>query len=333
MDKIIEIPDEPEIPLGNYLLALIDEKDNVGNSLYLYNLESFTKEIWNEIIDKRKKIGVRKVLPRELCLEPTHLYAIMKGKRGISIQSLYKLLGLWKRYCDKDNSDMKRKWEEIYNSNFLLASFSKPEKFALPRFLTPKLSYLMGWFVGDGCFDSHNNHYRLKITEENREQLEIIIKPLIEEIFKANCYIRNDHPSPCIKIHSKPIFRFFENVLDVKVGKIPRTIKDSDIINKRFFLRGLFDSEGDVDDNYLRSRVRISQASAPFLAYLIKTLKENGIKANGPYSQKTSRCMQIEIRGKGEILKFKEKIGSSHVEKAKKLENLAEEIRSRYRFI
>lgn len=208
MENITDIPDEPKIHLGNYLLDLVGEKDGVGNSLYVYNLETFTKEIWNEIISTNKKIGVRKVLPKELKLEPTHLYAIMKGKRGISIQSLYKLLGLWKVYCKKTDNDVQRKWEEVYNLSYLLSSFSKPDKFALPRFLTPRLSYLMGWFVGDGCFDSHNNHYRLKITEENREQLELIIKPIIEGVFGVRCFIRKDNPSPCIKIHSKPIFRF-----------------------------------------------------------------------------------------------------------------------------
>lgn len=128
-------------------------------------------------------------------------------------------------------------------------------------------------------------------------------------------------------------FQIFEKVLGVEVGKIPKIIENADSMNKRYFIRGLFDAEGDVDDNYLRSKVRISQASDIFLDFLIRTLKEFEIKANGPYKQKKSRCMQIEVRGKGEILKFKDKIGSSHVKKAKKLENLATEIRSRYRFI
>lgn len=58
---ISDIPDEPGVPLENYLLNLVDEGDDVGNSLYLYDIGGFINKIWKEIIDKNRRIGVRKV--------------------------------------------------------------------------------------------------------------------------------------------------------------------------------------------------------------------------------------------------------------------------------
>lgn len=330
---IFDIPNSPVVPLDNFLLNLVGERDGVGNSLYLHNIEYFVHETWERIIKKNKKIGVRKVIPKELRMEPTHLYAIIKGKRGISIQSMFDLFRMWKEYCNVDDNEINAKWDNIYFSNFLIASFSKSEKISLPKNIFPELSYLIGWLVGDGCFDDHNNHYRVKITEKNEEQLKWVLKPIIERIFGVRCLIRKDNPSPCVKINSKPVFRYLHKVLGVRVGKIPEIIKNIDIVNKRFFLRGVFDAEGDVDQNYLRSKIRISQASVEFLEFLIGVLREIGIGVNGPYSQKTSNCHHIEIRKKSEILKFIEMIGSSHFKKRKRFDILEKEIRSKYTFI
>lgn len=343
MDKnglILDIPNEPKIQLENYLLSLVEEKDTIGNSLYLYNLGEFIDGIWKEIIDKKKKIGVRKVFPKELGLEPTHFYAIIKDKRGISIQSLYKLLKLWKKYCNKTDDDIKEKWDYVYNSNFLIASFSKPPKLSLPKYLNPKIFYLIGWIVGDGCFDSSAGHCRMKISEKSKEQLGII-KSVTEEVFDVICVVRKDHHGYCLRIYSKPIFRFFRKVLGVKVGEVPKIIKDVDLTNKQFFMRGIFDAEGDVYANYEGSRIRISQASKSFLEQIIKILEEIGISANGPYGpffkyptekwNVFSKWYYIEIRKKSEIIKFIEKIDSSHLNKFPKMQFLSKEIEKRYK--
>ncbi len=330
----------------NYLLKLVDRNDTVGNSLYLYNIHEILRDVWREIIDKNKKISVRKVLPDKLDLEPTHLYAIIKGKRGISIQSTYNLLLLWKQYCKKKEDEIKQIWDKVYKTS-TIASFSKSEKLLLPKTLTPDLCYLIGYIVGDGCFDPSGNHYRLKISEKNKEQLETILKPLITEIFGVKCIVKNEGSgrdnSNFLLINSKPIFRFFRNVLEVRVGEIPKIIQNTNAENKRFFLRGIFDSEGSVDPNYLRGKIRIFQKSKAFLQEIIKILKCLGIQTNGPYGPHFkypsknfhyfSSWYSIEIRKKSEILKFIEKVGSWHIEKASKMKILSSEIHNRYKYM
>lgn len=334
-----------DLKLNNYLLKLVDKSDTVGNSLYLYNVENIIKQAWKEIIDKKKKIGVRKIVPEKLKLEPTHLYAIIKGKRGISIQSLYQLLNLWKEYCIKTSEDVNQIWNEIYNS-FIIASFSKAEKITLPKYLTPNLCYLIGCIIGDGCFDASGNHYRLKISEQNMEHLENVLKPMITNIFNVNCLIKNEgsgrDKSNFLILNSKPIFRFFRNVLNVKVGEIPEIIKKTNLINKTFFIRGVFDAEGSVDAKYIRGRIRFFQKSKYFLENIIDLLKELNISINGPYgphlkqpSEKFhyfSSWHSIEIRKKSEVLKFIEVVGSNHPEKTQKMKILAKEIKNKYKY-
>ena len=329
---------------NNYLLDLVDEKNKIGNSIYVYNSDQIIKNVWKEIIERKKKINVRELIPKKLDLEPTHLYSIIKGKRGISIQSLYKLLLLWKVFCNKSKVDVEEKWNQVYDI-CLLASFSKGEKTKLPKYLSPELSYLIGYVVGDGCFDSSGNHYRLKISETKKEQLESVLKPLVESIFSVNCIVKNEGSgrtnSNFLIINSKPVFRFFRNVLKIKVGEVPIIIKNSTETNKKQFIRVVFDAEGSVDPDYLRGRIRIFQKSKKFLEDMIEMIEDAEIFVNGPYGphfKKPSKNFHyhsswysIEVRKKSEVLKFIQEIGSSHISKIIKMKKLEDEIKNRYK--
>ncbi len=328
---------------NNYLLQLVDENDTIGNSLYLYDIGHIINSLWNEIIKTKKKVNIRKLVPEVFGLEPTYLYAIMKNKRGISIQSAYKLLKLWETFCNKQDNEITKQWNNIHNI-CKISSFSKPEKIILPKSLTPSLSYLIGFIVGDGCFDSYGSHYRIKISEQKIEQLDFL-KNIIVKIFGVKCLIRNEgsnrQKSNFLIINSKPVFRFLTKVLRIKVGEVPKFIKQSDIENKKYFMRGIFDADGSVDPKYIRCRIRLFQKSSDLLRDIINMLKEVEISANGPYNQMKkpsknfpyfSEWFTIEIRKKSEILKFIREIGSSHVEKAPKMKFLEKEIYNRYKY-
>jgi intein/homing endonuclease len=120
-------------------------------------------------------------------------------------------------------------------------------------------------------------------------------------------------------------------VLKIIVGKVPKIIKNADIVNKRFFIRGLFDAEGDVSKIYSRSRwpVRISQDNFKFLKDIQHMLKEIGINTKGPY--RFSEAFSIAIYKKSDILNFKKLVGSLHPNKAKRLENLSQNFINTYK--
>jgi len=201
----------------------------------------------------------------------------------------------------------------------------------LPRFITPKLSYLIGWLCGDGSFSS--NRYYIKISEKSRDQLVKVLKPLIKDLFGVDVPIfKKSAKGFAIQFGSKPVFKFFKRVLKLKVGKTPKIIELIDKTNKVCFIRGIFDSEGYVDDSYLNSKIVISQASKKFLRKVISLCKQIGIEFKGPYFHKTKlgTWYTIQIRKKREILKFFRYICSSHINKLNKLENLVRKIEEKW---
>jgi len=328
-DGIKSISDEPKIPLKNYLLDLVEKSDGKKSSIYLKGVEKFIQEIWAEMVrDNWKTLRVRRFVPEQLGIHQMMLYDYKNGKKAISIQMMYKLLKLWKNYCRKNNRDIEEKWNEIYKSNFTFSVHKGLVPTKLPRYISPKLSYLMGWLCGDGHMIDYGNHYLIKVSEKSLKELYLLkflfthlfgISPPIFQIYKGGY---------ALQFGNKPIFRFLTRVLKIKVGEIPQLVYDLDEINKKFFLMGIFDSEGNVSTSYLDSKVAITQADYRFLkkvAYLFKNLD---INCTGPYLHKTKlgTWYTIRIRKKSEILKYINKIGTCHIDKIKKLKFLEKEI-------
>lgn len=323
------IPDEPRIPLRNYLLDLVTEDDRKESSLYINGVHPFIRETWNEIIRNNwRKLDVRSLIPERLDIEPTTLYAYKNSRKAISIQKLYELLLLWQEYCKNSERDVKEKWDSIFNSNVILSTHSKHQKTTLPRYLTPKLSYLLGWICGDGHLKECHN-YVIKISEKSTRQLKFVLKPLFRDLFNVNASLFQRYKGGyAIQIGSKPIFRFLTQVMRIRVGEIPEIAWKIDKVNKKFFLMGLFDSEGSVACSYPNSKVVITQSNREFLEEVIKLFGDIDIHFTGPYLNKSKlgNSYFIQVRKKSELLKFNKLIGSCHVDKTQKLQRLVDKI-------
>lgn len=329
MININKIPDEPKIPFDNYLLDLVAERDGKENSLYINGADNFIREIWEEVIQTNwKKLNVRKLIPEKFGVTTSMFYAYKNGRKAISIQMLYKLLLVWQEYCGKTDEEVAQKRNEIFNNNFAFSTHSKHQKTILPKELTPRLSYLLGWLCGDGHFKQSHN-YLVKISEKSTDQLRLVLKPLFSDLFKIDVPIFQRYMGGyAIQVGSKPVFRFLTKVLKIKVGEIPKMVNDMDETNKKHFLAGIFDSEGYVASSYLDSRIVISQADQNFLKRVNKISNELDIHFTGPYFHKTKLGIwyTIQIRKKSEILKFANLIGSYHVDKSQKLQELVMKI-------
>jgi hypothetical protein len=322
------IPDEPKIPLENYLLDLIEERDVKGRNIYIKNASEFVKEIWSEIVKTRRRLNVRKILPEKLSISCMGFYGYKNGRKAVSIQMLVKLLHLWQEFCDKSDDEVNKKWDSFFVRDLFFGTHSPHQEAVLPKFSTPKLAYLLGWICGDGNLNQYHN-YVLKISEKSKPQLELVLKPLLYELFNVHAPIfRRSQNGYAIQIGSKPIFRFIANVLKIRVGEIPPYIENIDDDIKRYFLAGIFDAEGYVASSYLHSRVTISQANQYFLQKLIEFFKIFDIHFTGPNLHRSEKGVwfTIQLRKKSEILKFANQIGSYHVEKSSKLKELVVEI-------
>ena len=329
MQNILKtIPDEPKIPLENYLMDLVMETDGKESSLYLRGVEKFIQEIWHDIVQNNwRTIKVRQFIPENFGVHHVMLYAYKNGKKSIPIQAMDKLLLLWKRYGGKSSKEIQEKWDEIFNSEFNLSVSAYYTGTKLPKYLSPKLSYLTGWICGDGHMRTDSNHYIVKISEKSESQLQYILQPLFQQLFGVTPPIFRIYKGGyAIQIGSKPIFRFLTKILKIKVGEIPRWISKLDEINKKYFLVGLFDSEGYVSKS--RPRLTISQADSTFLRKVIRLFSEFGIEIKGPttHRSKLGIWYTIRIDGKKEFLKFVDLIGSCHFDKSIRLKEMADKI-------
>jgi len=336
MSKILDpIPKQPQLPLPNYLLDLVDESDGKESSLYLNGVDHFIQDIWSEMIKSNwRTLNVKEFIPRKLNIHYAGLYSYKNGKKGIAIQMLHKLLKEWKELCGKSNVEFINKWDSMFKNNFTVSATGRGGKVTLPKYITPRLSYLLGWICGDGHFNDKGSHYLIKISEKSTDQLNLILKPLFWELFGIEPPIFQRYKNGyALQVGSKPIFRFLRQVLEVQVGAIPNFVKKLDNVNKRYFLCGIFDAEGHINQTYLESRIVISQANIGFLQKTSSFFSDLNIRFNKPCLHKTNlgEWYTISIRKKMEILNFAENIGSFHVDKSQKLRRLVKVINENWR--
>lgn len=324
------IPSKPSIPLDNYLLDLIEDSDNKEASVYLNNVGWFVEDIWNDILPKdRTGKMIRRSITDSLGVCPSIIYAYKNNRKAISINMLYTLLLLWGKHCNKTNIEVEGKWQVLYKQNdWRLSTHSKHQKTMLPKKITPKLSYLMGWMVGDGHLKELHN-YLIKISEKSVSQLCFVLRPLFFDLFGITAPLfRRYGCGYALQVGSKPVYRFMKNVLGLRVGSIPDIIWTFDNENKKYFLIGVFDSEGYVNTNYLDRRVTISQSDKNFLINIRGLFDDIGIKFNRPvkHSTKLGVWYSIQIRSKAEIVNFYYNCGSYHVDKRRSLTMLVNKI-------
>ena len=323
MDKII-IPTKPKMPLNNYLLDLLSKSDGKERSVYLNNVKEQIQEIWAELIKSNpRSLGVRKIIPERLGIHSGTIYGYKNGRKSISIQMLYQLLVIWKEKCNKTEAELKKIWDKIYNSKFYLSTHSRHQQICLPKFLNPKLSYLVGWICGDGHLSDYGNHFIIKISEKSTNQLKYVLRPLFKQVFNIDVPIFKIYKGGyAIQVGCKPVFRFLNQVLKIRVGEIPELINKLDKVNKRYFLAGIFDSEGYVCKD--RYRATISQADLEFMQKLKELFNDLGVKFNGPTTHRTKlgTWYTIRLEKKSEIVKFVNLIGSYHIDKSKKLKEM-----------
>jgi len=333
---MIDVPEEPRIPLYNYLLDLVESRDKKEASIYINNCGWLVEELWNEIMfENRQSKHTRFEIAKILDISPTMIYAYKTNRKAISIQMLYQFLLLWKDYCKKTDYGVQRKWRQLFElDNWKLSTHSKHHGVKLPRNITPKLSYFMGWFVGDGHMKETSN-YLIKISEKSTDQLNQVLRPLFIDLFSVDPPLFKRYMGGfALQVGCKPIYRFIKNVLKLKVGVIPEIVWQLDSVNKIHFLMGVFDSEGHVIPTSPNHRVVISQSDHGFLNDVRRLFLDVGIIFLSPIKHTTTLGIwhSIQIRKKSDLLKFCSEARSYHVDKNKKLQNLVKEIEQKRQY-
>lgn len=221
---------------------------------------------------------------------------------------------------DKDVKICQENFSFFDNAVFAGVKYFKAQgakSVTLPKFLSPKLAYFVGYFLGDGSLKDINKTYsrfgrfehKMKICDEFLVQVEII-QALFEGLFGLKLPIRLERVEKgerlyYVEITNKPIYRFLTQVFGFPSGsktdfvEIPKIILGAPTEIKAWFLRGLFDAEGGtraVEAGFnSQPRIKIKMKSKEFISAL-KPFFENVFKvsANGPYFEESSAYFQIE---------------------------------------
>ena len=215
----------------------------------------------------------------------------------------------------------------------------------IPSYLTNELAYYIGIHVGDGCLNmykrktcnttDYNLEYSGHAIDESEFHKDYIIPP-IKELFNIDPWTGIGKKTT-IKTYfrSKAVFTFLSNVVGLPVGskrdiEIPTLIKMSDLEIKKFFLKGLFDTDGCMTFKKARKQrhyypsINLASQSKNLIEIVKIFLDYFGIPAsasydlNGVRNGKVNTKHQIDIHGRDNVDKWFKEIGfnsSKHLTK------------------
>ncbi len=215
---------------------------DLKDSETLYLVQPFIEGI---IAQGAKKAGSLS----KLCIELNsfHLYPVLERDAGISVRVLKRLL----QFVEVDFRTVNGKINEIRKGT--IPSITNP-KFPIDL-ADPKIGYLLGHIVSDGCLyydNSRKNLIRTKYCCDQREGIDLFLDSIYAVFGKTHYteeFVRN-----CIQI------KFGSGVIGevlrqagAPVGKkfklnesVPRVVVEGCREIKRQYLRAIFDDEGSV---------------------------------------------------------------------------------------
>lgn len=199
----------------------------------------------------------------------------------------------------------------------------------LPQELTPELSELIGYFVGDGCLSGSRLVFSVCLDDQDVIDK---IKILMKLIFQIDGYIqkkRNDN-SLCLVFNNKKLAAWWNFVGLKKKGAsealIPKVIMKSNRENVYAFLRGLFEADGTTSsDGYTSlstiSEKLVTELQALLLSISIPTKLSIYNKRANSFGKKTLYKLNINTINGRRV--FNEKIRFIGKRKSLKLPNLS----------
>lgn len=323
--------------LNNYLAQLHEKSEKNKENICLYG----TSPIINSIYFDLKNVFRRKLIKKifnELKVPYQTIYCWIKGKNPIPISQAYNLLKFWQKYCEKSEQEFIDKWNLIYLS---IEGFSQngQRKVKLPKELNEDLTYIMGFFQGDGHMkkDKTGNfqEYSIYFYESSKEILENF-NGILYRLFnvKGNIYYQSNETGKwySLRICSKPIYLFFKSILGLKAGKkvrnvcVPEILKRADLSFQLSFIRGFFDAEGGVGESKKGPWLDIGQASkdspCEILVWIRKKLEENGIILSEPKRTENQEYFRIRTAKRETIKRFFDTVSSNHIEKISKFNTI-----------
>ena len=283
----------------NYLEKLWEPKFAKDCNIRLNGVGKLVYNLISDIKFTKGKYGHRIFISNSLKISDRTLDRWRDGHSPIPIPFLYELLILWKKTCNKNELDLKRKYDELFNKTIYF-SIAKGNKVKLPKRITPKLAYLLGYLLSDGCLKDYKKigersgspRYPIHFASNTFHFADKILNPLFYKLFEKKLGIYKIKGNKCFEVtlSSKVIYLFLYRVCEIPKGKkkgqisIPKVILNSSKNIQRSFVAGFFDGDGTI---YVKNKeIAISQADKRFLEELSVVINNLGIDTRRMYTQR-----------------------------------------------
>jgi intein/homing endonuclease len=231
-------------------------------------------------------------------------YFWKKGERPIPLSVLTSIME------EKNIKEIEIFWFSVKGGNKLIFSSENSIEF----------SYFLGLLLGDGCLihtkkKDGRNTCLIQISFRKKEEAERI-KPLCENFFNIVPSIYEGRGCFNLCVFSKPLVFILNKKYEIPIGEKYSSLKIPEIIlrgfkkNKIAFLKGVFDSDGNIYFHRGRQSVQLRQKSKSFLLELFNLFKEVGVEFNNPYYDKANDSWVLWSSKKGLVDTFIKKISN-----------------------
>ena len=292
---------------GDFILQAgkisIEGEEQKLPSFIIKKIGKLSKKSCEEIQEKFKKYGIcRKEICKKIGITQRQLRRVLNQHYPTNFDSLSNL---------GNSLGLQLELIPIYSS--------KHKDLIIPSIMSPDLSQIIGYFLGDGNFEERGLRFRdarLEILENYNELFKksFNINGKISKMKAKNCYTLN--------INSREISEFFKLMIPGIFDYIGKS--KNEVV--RGFIKGFVDAEGHIDKK--RPKITISQKERQILRYLQLFLLRFGIRSFLRFDVGKKKISNLSIRDR-DVLKYLQ-IGFSSLDKQMQLLKWYEHYKNTY---
>jgi intein/homing endonuclease len=265
-------------PLKDYLTKLIIPKTKGNDEIRVYQIRDYVRRrIKGSLSIFSGKTGTK-------YKNVLNWFGNSSLDVGVPISELIRISDI----LDINRKDLFRRIKWLGGTN--------TKKYFLPKQLTPKLAYLLGYIMGDGhlanpadiILNGSRYNAEIRITTCEKHHLEFL-QNIFGELFGYRPPLFKENNFYRLVGRSKVIHRFFDKVCGVPTGNkrdktlIPKIMLKNKILCG-YFLSGFFDADGCAIVSKGRiASIRIKQHNRRILEQCVDVLKKAGIRRVGIY--------------------------------------------------
>lgn len=178
--------------------------------------------------------------------------------------------------------------------------------------------YFLGLLLGDGCLvhrkrGQYKNMYHVQISFATKKEAGIC-RSIVNRLFEINSSIYLGKGCYNLCIYSKPLVILLNSIYDIPIGEkysklhVPKLIKFSSRSLISYFLKGVFDSDGNIYRYRKGKSVQLRQHSESFIRELRELFSRVGIDFRPPYYDKANNSWVLWTSKKDLVDNFIKKI-------------------------